>query len=101
MDATTTAEGRAAGTTSGALRLLFLVRMGDELAYEPGTTEHRFRERVRRMAVLAETLLHKRVHDANASSEAASNTPRLLRVLRESIRRQRAAAAGVSEEDET
>lgn len=27
----------------------FLVRMGDELAYEPGTPESRFRERVRRM----------------------------------------------------
>ena len=29
---------------------LFLVRMGDELAYQAGTTESRFRERVRRMA---------------------------------------------------
>jgi hypothetical protein len=29
---------------------LFLVRMGDELAYQAGTTEYRFRTRVRRMA---------------------------------------------------
>lgn len=28
---------------------LFLVKMGDELAYQPGTTEYRFTERVRRM----------------------------------------------------
>jgi hypothetical protein len=28
---------------------LFLVKMGDELAYQAGTTEFRFRERVRRM----------------------------------------------------
>lgn len=29
---------------------LFLVRMNDELAWEAGTVEHRFHERVRRMA---------------------------------------------------
>jgi hypothetical protein len=34
---------------------LFLVRMKDELAYQPGTCENRFRERVRRMVVLSET----------------------------------------------
>ena len=34
---------------------VFLVRMGDELAWQAGTTESRFRERVRRMAVLADT----------------------------------------------
>jgi hypothetical protein len=28
---------------------LFLVRTGDSLAFEPGTTEYRFRERIRRM----------------------------------------------------
>ena len=34
---------------------LFLVRMKDDLAYQPGSTESRFAERVRRMATLAET----------------------------------------------
>lgn len=34
---------------------LFLVRTKDALAYEPGTVENRFRERVQRMARLAET----------------------------------------------
>lgn len=34
---------------------LFLVRTRDALAYEPGTVENRFRERVQRMARLAET----------------------------------------------
>lgn len=33
---------------------LFLVRTKDQLAYEPGTVENRFRERVQRMAKLAE-----------------------------------------------
>lgn len=33
---------------------LFLVKMRDELAYEAGTVEHRFRTRVRRMADLAD-----------------------------------------------
>jgi hypothetical protein len=34
---------------------LFLVRTGDELAYQPGTPESRFNERVRRMVHLSET----------------------------------------------
>lgn len=34
---------------------LFLVRTKDALAWEPGTVEHRFKTRVRRMATLAET----------------------------------------------
>ena len=34
---------------------LFLVRTGDELAFEAGTVEHRFMERVRRMVHLAQT----------------------------------------------
>ena len=33
---------------------LFLVRMGDELAYQAGSTEGRFAERVRRMVALEE-----------------------------------------------
>lgn len=34
---------------------LFLVKMKDQLAYEPGTPEHRFRTRVQRMVKLSET----------------------------------------------
>jgi glycosyltransferase involved in cell wall biosynthesis len=41
------------------------------------------------MAVIPEVLLQKRVHDANASSDAQVSNQDLLRVLRESIRRQR------------
>ena len=41
-------------------------------------------------AVIPEVLLHKRIHDSNASSAAAVNTPNLLRILRHSIHRQMA-----------
>jgi glycosyltransferase involved in cell wall biosynthesis len=42
------------------------------------------------MAVIPKVLLHKRVHDRNASSDAAANTPLLMKVLQQSIRRQKA-----------
>jgi glycosyltransferase involved in cell wall biosynthesis len=45
------------------------------------------------MAVLPAVLLHKRIHDRNASSAAAVNTPNLLRILRQSIHRQAAHQA--------
>jgi len=41
------------------------------------------------MATVPEVLLHKRVHDSNASSDALVTNRELLRVLRDSIRRQR------------
>jgi glycosyltransferase involved in cell wall biosynthesis len=44
-------------------------------------------------AVLPAVLLHKRVHDSNASSSEAANTPELLAVLRRSIARRRVSAA--------
>jgi hypothetical protein len=42
------------------------------------------------MAVIPQVLLHKRVHDANLSSNATVNTPALLQVLRHSLKRRRA-----------
>ena len=42
------------------------------------------------MAVIPKVLLHKRVHDQNASADAAANTPLLMKVLQQSIRRQKA-----------
>lgn len=42
------------------------------------------------MAVIPEVLLYKRVHDQNASSDATANTPLLMRVLQQSIKRQQA-----------
>lgn len=42
------------------------------------------------MDIVPEVLLRKRVHDRNASLDAAMNGPTLLRVLHRSIRRQRA-----------
>jgi glycosyltransferase involved in cell wall biosynthesis len=41
------------------------------------------------MAVIPQVVLHKRVHDANASMDTSVNNPILLRVLRDSIARQR------------
>jgi glycosyltransferase involved in cell wall biosynthesis len=41
------------------------------------------------MAVVNEVLLHKRVHDANASASAETNTPELLAALRSSVARKR------------
>jgi len=40
--------------------------------------------------VLDDVLLLKRIHDANASTDPASNTPRLFRALRASLARRRA-----------
>jgi hypothetical protein len=47
----------------------FLVRTGDPLAYEPGTTEHRFRTRVRRMIEAARPRPHRcpEINDPTAS----------------------------------
>jgi glycosyltransferase involved in cell wall biosynthesis len=44
-----------------------------------------------RGAVLPDLVLHKRVHEANASSEESVNSPELLALLRQSIARRRAA----------
>lgn len=43
------------------------------------------------MAVLPQVLLHKRVHGTNLSSNAMANNRELLTLLRDSIRRQKAA----------
>lgn len=51
------------------------------------------------MAMIDKVLLHKRVHDANASTNAARNTPLLLKIMRESIARQRAAKDKGSDDD--
>lgn len=44
-----------------------------------------------RGAVLPDLVLHKRVHEANASTDEAVNSPELLALLRQSIARRRAA----------
>ncbi len=46
------------------------------------------------MAIIPEVLVRKRIHDTNASSNAALNNRQLLTVLRNSIRRQKTAATG-------
>lgn len=45
------------------------------------------------MAVLPDVLLHKRIHDANLSSNAAVNTPALMQMLKHSIQRRRVRRA--------
>lgn len=42
-------------------------------------------------ATLPDIVLHKRVHDANASSDEAVNTPALMTVIRRSVMRRRSA----------
>jgi glycosyltransferase involved in cell wall biosynthesis len=49
----------------------------------------RAKDRGLTMAIVPEVLLHKRVHESNASSDALVTNRELLRVLRDSIRRQR------------
>lgn len=53
------------------------------------------------MAVISEVLLHKRIHDQNASADAAVGTPLLLRIVRESIQRQRQQATTDRKGDES
>lgn len=47
-----------------------------------------------RGAILPDLILHKRIHDTNASTDESVNTPALLAVLRQSIARRRAAGGG-------
>jgi hypothetical protein len=49
----------------------------------------RAKDRGLTMAIVPEVLLHKRVHEGNASADAQVTNRELLRVLRDSIRRQR------------
>ena len=45
------------------------------------------------MAIIPEVLLHKRVHDANASSDAATSNRELLKALKRSIERKKLATS--------
>lgn len=44
------------------------------------------------MRILDEVLLHKRVHDENASAQATVNTPQLMDVLHRAVRRRKEAS---------
>jgi glycosyltransferase involved in cell wall biosynthesis len=46
------------------------------------------------MTIVEEVLLHKRVHDANASASAETNTPEMLQALRASVARKRGGGSG-------
>jgi hypothetical protein len=44
-------------------------------------------------AVIPEVLLHKRIHNANASSDAQTSNRELLKAMRRSVERKRGRAA--------